>query len=1494
MPLPGGPSDKIGNRFEDRWTVRCALDVLDDKARAIRLEPPSPDDDGVEFWVRYADRVDYHQCKRQRTREGHWTVAALTSAKVLSTFLEKLSDPSAHCVFVSTHAADPLDELAQRARAAMSLTEFTSTFLAAPEWRTKFDRIRKSWGDLDENHAFEALRRIFVSTIGEDELAAMNSLQAQVVLDGDIDKAVPILTDILRVNAGQYLLASDLWRLLGQVGYEPNPWRRTQGLAVKILAANQRFSASRENTLIGGNLIDRAEGKKLRELIESEQVVIVDGEAGTGKSDILLQFVRGLEADDVPHLAFRLDRVTPTLLPDSVGTEMNLPASPVVSLAAHAQGRLGVLIIDQLDVVSATSGRSPMFLDCVTEIIKSAASMSNLRVVLSCRTFDLLNDARLRRLIANDKPRSIVTVGKLSLDQVNAALETFGFEPTSFSESQKEILAIPLHLALLGEIATSAASQASALEFVSVGDLFEKFWEYKRIEVSERLGRPPAWTQVLDAVCDFMSDNQLLQAPADVADEWGSDLSAIISSRVLTRDGPSVAFFHETFFDYVFARRFAGRQRTIEHLLATDQDLFRRAQVRQILAYNRDRGPHYVNDLAYILTNESVRFHIRDVVVAWMAQITPTHAEWNLLITHLENQESPLHERASRTVASSRWFTMAYESGYLRECLDSGEDVRINFALSALVSGSGQFLDRALELLTPHIGESTAWTTRLAWFLQRVDLSAQRAAFDLLLELLDSGALNQIDLQGRDFWYPAYNLPSTRPAWASELLGHYLQDRIAAAQAAGVRNPFRRDARLIPERLALREFICDSARADPQAFVREVWPRLRHIVEICLGEERNGQLRSDDIWPVRHIGVEKGLQDDLLAGAEYAFQALAREDPSAFDTLVQELSATRSESIAHLVIEGYAANAQRYADEAIDALVTHREWLRIGWSSSHEWGTRRLLEAVTPHASDGAIARLEALLLSYFTPWERSVDGRFAYGYTQFTLLGGIAKSRRSDAAEKRLGEWRRKFNCDDTPPPQGIQSGVVRSPVDPGATTKMSDSNWRNAIARHTGDDVQLESNHLIGGAHQLSFQLEARAVEDPVRFAKLATTLPDNTDPRYFDAILRGVADSEIDIPLEQVEALLVRCHALPDRPCGRWIGRPLRRHSGTPLSNFLAEILAWYAINDPDPDIDATLPIVDDDRIDEQLLAFGINSVRGAVAADIVQLIWLNGANANPLEAAVASLLSDRMVVVRAVAAQIVVAISSHDSDKALDAFEMLTADCSDELLATRFVHQFLRFRIGADPSRVLPTVERMIQSPVGEVQMHGSAFASLAALSDLNAADLANVCLRGTEKQRLGAARVYAANLTTSRFPNVCAESLLRLFNDESKIVRDAAAEVFRGLSGTELGDFANVAEGFINSAAAPDNWDVLLESLVEASSPATSLALAVCERALTASSKEDLQRPITVRADLVSKLLLRVYSDGSSRVRSKALDLIDQSLQLNVYGVQHALAEHDRA
>jgi len=98
-------------------------------------------------------------------------------------------------------------------------------------------------------------------------------------------------------------------------------------------------------------------------------------------------------------LAFRVDRLVPTQLPDDVGKKLGLPASPAYVLKSIAEGRECLLIIDQLDFISQTSGRNPWFFDCIFEIIEQALNYPEMHILLACRKFDLENDNRLRSLI---------------------------------------------------------------------------------------------------------------------------------------------------------------------------------------------------------------------------------------------------------------------------------------------------------------------------------------------------------------------------------------------------------------------------------------------------------------------------------------------------------------------------------------------------------------------------------------------------------------------------------------------------------------------------------------------------------------------------------------------------------------------------------------------------------------------------------------------------------------------------------------------------------------------------------------------------------------------------------------------------------------------------------------------------------------------------------------------------------------------------------------
>jgi NhaP-type Na+/H+ and K+/H+ antiporter len=169
MPLAGGPTDKIGNRYEGRWTVQCMIDVLEDKARSIQLEKAG--EDGFEFILRRESQSYYHQVKRQNSRLGHWTIGSLENnqTQVLSNFWEKLSNQNSICVFVSTQDADQLGELAQRSKDSSSFQEFKDCFLTQ-KLSSYLDTLRKKWSNCGEEDAYKALKQIQVETVGENFL----------------------------------------------------------------------------------------------------------------------------------------------------------------------------------------------------------------------------------------------------------------------------------------------------------------------------------------------------------------------------------------------------------------------------------------------------------------------------------------------------------------------------------------------------------------------------------------------------------------------------------------------------------------------------------------------------------------------------------------------------------------------------------------------------------------------------------------------------------------------------------------------------------------------------------------------------------------------------------------------------------------------------------------------------------------------------------------------------------------------------------------------------------------------------------------------------------------------------------------------------------------------------------------------------------------------------------------------------------------------------
>jgi len=1515
MPLPGGAADKFGNRYEGLWTVACMIEVMNESADSIRLEPPGEEGEGAEFWLRKKDICEYHQVKRQHGASGHWTIAELESKKVLSHFWGKLSQSIAYCVFISSHAAFQLDELADRARRAASWQEFYREFLNAEkskisEQLKNFQELCRRWHNCLEIEAYEALKRIQVKTVDEDTLRTIVESRLAALVEGNPGTVTDILAQYALAKVHYELTTYDIWHHL-QNREEPflrREWGKDPHVLTAVKKVNERYLSRLHKEAIAEKVIPRDEVKIILDKLtssEGKRGVLVTGEAGVGKSGVILQVVEALDKKGIPLIAFRVDRLAPTDSPNQIGEQLeNLPGSPAQVLANIAQGRDCILIIDQLDAVSKASGRNPNFFDCVDQIIEQAKAYPRMSILLACRKFDLYSDDRMKRLTGEKGIAEIVTVSRLSHQKVQEIVSGLGLNSILLNNKQLELLSVPLHLKLLAEVAES--SEANVLNFRTAKDLYDKFWNHKKDAIHARLGNSEHWADVIHILCDYMSKHQRLSTPIARVDRYGKTPEWMVSEHVLIQEGQQYSFFHEGFFDYAFARRFAADDEELLDFLGSkdNQHLFRRAQVRQILVYERDvERDRYLSDLQALLTSSNVRFHLKKVVLALLATIDdPTPEEWEIIAPLSNTQSDPITQHAWGTLRSSLpWFQLLDSLGLIETWLKDKNEERINQTVMLLSMMQRQIPDRVAELLEPFIGVSQAWRNRLNFIIQGAELSSNRRFFEFLLRLIQEEIINY----SSDFWRKIDSLPKESPDWACEAISCYLNRYLDLNLAAGQPN-------LLGDH-SDQWVLIESAANAPRSFIKHLLPFMLRVIKLT-SQQYNNPPWIDLVWSHRIYGQGYDISHSLLNGMEVALSNLAANHPEDFAILAEKQlhgSNSNFETIQFLLIRAYAANGNIFADEAIDYLCEQPARLKIGYSAGNGnihaapyWAARQLIEITTPHCSEEQLLKLQAVILDYYTDYEKTYRGRWFRGYPQLVLLDAVAFSRRTYAINHRLQEWTRKFTSLELLQPLGripsIEDSSVRSPIPEEAAEKMTDEQWLKAIARYDYNDGGTRfqyTRQVIGGAYQLSGILEKQVTKESVRFSKLIWRFPDNANLSYFDAVLRGIAEVEIDV--QTALHVCQRCHQLPNRPCGRSIGWLFQKLAELPWTEEHLDILVWYALKDHDPEQELwrtkTLGGQDVYYGGDVLMA-GINSTRGSAVSAIAKLIFADKNRASYFKEPLQQIVQDPSIAVKACAAEALMAVLNCDRDLAVKLFQQL---CETEgvLLGTKRVELFLYYALPTHFETLTAIVERMIMSELPEVVKVGARQACVISLSREEARWLAELCLSGTETHRSAAAEIFVVNFRNAHLREFCEKTLIQLFNDPSQEVRSQAARCFSYFEAEELGDYTSLVETFVESPAFANGNDNLIRALekTQAKLP-DAVTYRVCDRLLEdlRADDVDIRQQVRFQVDKISQILIRLYSQSKDKeLQSRCLNLIDLMSQMEVYGLAEVLEQYER-
>ena len=319
----------------------------------------------------------------------------------------------------------------------------------------------------------------------------------------------------------------------------------------------------------------------------------------------------------------------------------------------------------------------------------------------------------------------------------------------------------------------------------------------------------------------------------------------------MIKDGQRYAFFHESFFDYAFVRLWLDLdQNLVPFLLADEQELFRRTQVKQILLHIRDDDPErFIREAEALLAHPKIRFHIKAVVLAVLRSLAdPTSAEWHMIERLMTADPArPLTPRSWTTINTVAWFDRLDGDEAVAGWLAGGNDTTYERAMQAIVGAIKPRTDRLAQLIAPYAGTNPQYPNWLAWISRFADVHTSRPLFEQMLTAVRRGDYNGYPPA---LWNHVSGLGQQQPSWAVELLAAWLIERPSALDL----DEGGQVSALNSDDYNLVELVSSGAAGASALYVESIVPYLLTAMALTEQEPARQPVRDQFLVPPRSTG----------------------------------------------------------------------------------------------------------------------------------------------------------------------------------------------------------------------------------------------------------------------------------------------------------------------------------------------------------------------------------------------------------------------------------------------------------------------------------------------------------------------------------------------------------------------------------------------------------------------------------------------------------------
>ena len=1244
------------------------------------------------------------------------------------------------------------------------------------------------------------------------------------------------------------------------------------------------------------------------------KLALVTGKPGQGKSVVMQQLavtiqnigytVLGIKADDLASIH------QPLLSLDDLAQLLQLPAPIEQCIKKAADENLCIVLIDQLDTLALTLNTDEQSLRVITNLIDRLRQIPNVKLVVSCRDFERMNDP----ILGGIKVDQSFSIGGLQEDDINHVLQQLNQpQMQELPRPLQQLLKTPLYLDIYAQIVVSGENPDPS-ELTTLQDLYGKLWALRIERIDVNAPSPAERRQAIFHLVDQMEKQRKLKLHISTLDEYPEARQYLQRTGFIQEESHNVSFLHQTLFSYCYARKFINEQKSLSSVVfASPQGFFERQLVIEVIQHLRSTDLEtYHQELAAMLfpsDDERLRYHLRLLLFKWLAwQNEPTEQEYSLVI-RIERTNLDDFQRWLRNSGNNQGWFQWFKNDIPR-WLSSSDNRVIAMAVHYLANFRDTDTTFVIEHIKSYLDRSQEWNQRTAWIVTRISNWKQAdTAIDLLTHLVQKGS---VAIQASN--HVLIDMAKTNAVAGCQLLKLHGEislrryKELKSQQTDQYSKPFPEDSlRETVDSWEARAFMSVVARSNPQAILDHL---LKWFIEtsILLTDEKESSSRYypsnwffNDLheMPSAHHNRE-GIS--LTQGILQALSYLAHTNPEGFRNNLSKLAPIEVRIVQQLILGAFRANPSEYVADIYDFLTGDERRLHIQPDA-------RLLLGVAYQQSDPMLrGKWEDFIFSI--PRRRITNEKtwevwrryFIYQQQeQLDFLLSIDENLLSDYARRKKHEIMRLPEFENYEIIDGFKIstfGAVEAPIPNNRQKYLSDADWLRILRKYDDETdwgKPRKRRHILdGGVVEMSRALLEQVKLNPERFYRLSKKFDATISSQYISAIINGFAHHEANADPHWMFELFQRFHSQITGHSRIGVSNALAKMAPAEVPDEIIDILVNWAKDDPDPDCEDEQKKIGEilnhtSELSDGLINRAINSVRSSALEDVCRILFSkHPTQLEQIYEIIRQGVADDCASVKTMAIQQLAQWQnlSNDRDRPIELLEE-AINAHIILLTSRPIHNYLHWLSFAYPEKALPYLQIMLEIPHENTQHIAAQLICVAGLYQKDGFEALASSLHENENVviRRATARIYAQEIGNPEKTSICCERLLNLMTDEDEQVRIQTTNCFRRLKPEHMWKLQNFFREFTKSPALQHGGDDFIEYLTRSNlvTPEEQrLSLSLVQDLLEAVSTDlgnydrgyfTMQRELT--------LYLRNLYDKTvdHQLRENIMDLFDEMLLL---------------